>query len=312
MKKTNLLAVLTLAATPAFLHAQTTSYSDVVGYNTLSFPAGNSTHAATFVKGNVFQGVASSKTVDTLTIPSSSLGALGPSSGLPTHYVKITSGAMEGYVFDVLSSTATSITIDGDLTPAEATPSFVVRAHVKASELFAGNTSLSPGLDTVTVFNPDSTSTVLLWVGTDSATGWVDPVTEAVVDAVIYPGQGFVLTTVGSGNYRFQGTVENTPTVVPIFPGAVNLVTLASPGGGTKALQTSGLGANMASGLDTVEFWSQDGSLSSTEVYLWAGADGFVNVVTEAPATKDVGSSEVMNVTVVNPTTWKAPSPLTP
>jgi hypothetical protein len=171
---------------------------------------------------------------------------------------------------------------------------------------------LSAGLDTLTVFNADGTSSVLLWVGTDSATGWVDPVTEAAVDAVIYPGQGFVLTTVGSGSYRFQGTVETTPTVVPIFPGAVNLVTLGSPGTGTRALQTSGLGANMTSGLDTVEFWSQDGSLSSTEVYLWAGTDGFVNVVTEEPATKNVGSTEVMNVTVVSPTTWKSPSPLTP
>ena len=292
--------------------AQSTVSTPIVGFNTLSFPSGNSTHAATFVKGNVFQGTATSKTTSVLNVSSASLSALGPVDGLPTHYVKITSGAMEGYVFDVLSNTANSITIDGDMSQAEATPSFVIRSHVKASELFSGNSSLSAGLDTVTVFNADGTSTVLLWVGSDSATGWVDAVTEAPLDAIIYPGQGFVLTTVGSGSYRFQGTVETTPTVVPIFPGAVNLVTLASPGTGTRALQTSGLGSNLTSGLDTVEFWSQDGSLSSTEVYLWAGTDGFVNVVTEEPATKNVGSTEVMNVTVVSPTTWKSPSPLTP
>ena len=313
MKKNHLIAVLALAATPAFLHAQTTSYSDVVGYNTLSFPSGNSTHAATFVKGNVFQGAATSKTASVLTVSSASFGALGPVDGLSTHYVKITSGAMEGYVLDILSNTSTAVTVDGSLATAEATPSFVIRSHVKASDLFAGNPSLSAGLDTLTVFNADGTSSVLLWVGTDSATGWVDPVTEAAVDAVIYPGQGFVLTAANSGNFRFQGTVENTPTVVPMFPGAVNLVTLASPSTGSRALQTSGLGDNMASGLDTVEFWSQDGTLASTAVYLWADSTtGFVDAVTEEAATKTIGSSEIMNVTVSSPTTWKSASPLTP
>ena len=293
--------------------AQSTVSTPIVGFNTLSFPSGNSTHAATFVKGNVFQGAATSKTTSALNVSSASFGSLGPVGGLPTHYVKITSGAMEGYVLDILSNTSTSVTVDGSLATAEATPSFVIRSHVKASDLFAGNSSLSAGLDTLTVFNADGTSSVLLWVGTDSATGWVDPVTEAAVDAVIYPGQGFVLTAASSGSFRFQGTVENTPTVVPMFPGAVNLVTLGSPSTGSKALQTSGLGNNMSSGLDTVEFWSQDGSLASTAVYLWAGSEtGFVNSVTEEPATTNIGASQVLNVTVTDPTTWKATSPLSP
>ena len=70
MRKTNLFAILALAATPAFLHAQTTSYSDVVGYNQMSFPAGNSAHTATFVKANVFQGAATSRTANSLTVSS--------------------------------------------------------------------------------------------------------------------------------------------------------------------------------------------------------------------------------------------------
>jgi len=312
MKKTNLLAILTLAATPAFLHAQTTSYSDVVGYNKLSFPAGNSAHTANFVKGNVFQGVASSKTANSLTVSSASFGSLAPAGGLPTHYVKITSGAMEGYVLDILSNTSTSVTIDGNLSTAGATPSFVIRPHVKASDLFAGNSSLSPGSDTLTLFNDNGTSTVFLWVGSDSSTGWIDPITEAIADGIVYPGQGFILTTVGSGNFTFQGSVESTPTVSPLFPGAVNLVSLANPSSASKALQALGLGSNMAPGSDTVEFFSTNGSLSSTGVYLWAGTDGFIDAVTEAPAANNVQGSQVLNVTVVSPTTWKAEAPYTP
>ena len=48
--------------------AQSTVSTPIVGFNTLSFPSGNSNHAATFVKGNVFQGAATSKTTNSLTI----------------------------------------------------------------------------------------------------------------------------------------------------------------------------------------------------------------------------------------------------
>ena len=40
MKKTNLFAILTLATAPALLHAQTTNFSDIVGYQTSTIPVG--------------------------------------------------------------------------------------------------------------------------------------------------------------------------------------------------------------------------------------------------------------------------------
>lgn len=291
--------------------SSSTVSTPVVGFNKLSFPAGNSAHTATFTKPNVFQGTPSSATANSLTAASASFGSLSPVAGLPTHYVKITSGPMQGYVLDIVSNTATTVTVDGDLTTAGATPSFVIRPHVKASDLFAGNTELSAGSDTLTLFNENGTSTVLLWVGADSATGWVDPVTEAVVDAVIYPGQGFVLTALAAGTFKFQGVVETVPTVVPLFSGAVNLVSAANPSSGSSAFQSIGLGTNMSAGSDTVEFWATDGSLASSGVYLWAGGpDGFVDAVTEAPAANNTALAEVMNVTVLQSTTWKADAPL--
>ena len=309
MKKTNLFAVLALAATPAFLHAQTTSYSDVVGYNQLSFPAGNSAHTATFVKANVFQGAATSRTANSLTVSSATFGSLAPAGGLPTHYVKITSGAMEGYVLDILSNTSTSVTVDGNLSTAGSTPSFVIRPHVKASDLFVGNTSLSPGSDTLTLFNDNGTSTVLLWAGIDSPTGWIDPISEAIQDAVVYPGQGFLLTSQSSGSFTSTGTVETSPVVVPLYSGAVNLVTRANPSVDPKSLQSINLGQDMAVGTDTVEFLATNGSLASAGVYLWAGTDGFIDALSEMPTSVTVGSSQVLNVTVIQPTTWKVSPP---
>lgn len=67
----------------------------------------------------------------------------------------------------------------------------------------------------------------------------------------------------------------------------------------------------MEAGSDTVEFFATNGSLASAGVYLWAGAgDGFVDAVTESPASVSVDSSQVLNVTVLQPTTWKASPPV--
>ena len=68
MKKLNLsLAILALAAMS--VNAQTAT-TDVVGYEVQNFNAGNTVHAVTFVKPNLFKGVASSKTANSLTVRS--------------------------------------------------------------------------------------------------------------------------------------------------------------------------------------------------------------------------------------------------
>lgn len=282
----------------------------VVGFNKLNFPAGNSAQTATFTKASVFQGVATSKTQNSITVSGAAFPSYAPVGGLPAYYVKILGGALDGYTFDVLSNTSTTLTISGDLSQAGTTPTFLVRPHVKASDLFKSSTGLTPGLDTLTVFNSDATSTVLLWVSTDSSTGWIDVLTEAVADAVVYPGQGFILTTVAAGTFTFQGQVETSSTVVPLYPGTVNLVSRSNPSTSSASIQGIGLGNNLTPGLDTTEFWSRDGANTSTAVLLWAGVDGFIDNLTEQISIRAVEPNEVMNVTVVSPTTWKVSPPL--
>jgi hypothetical protein len=180
------------------------------------------------------------------------------------------------------------------------------------SDLFSSSSGLTDGLDTITVFNPDGTSSILLRAAADSSSGWVNPIDESVANAVIYPGQGFYITAATSGNFTSSGQVETTQTVVPLYAGAINLVSRASPSGSGVQLGSLGLGSGLSPALDTVEFVSNDGNLSSTAVYLWAGADGFVNAVDESPANQNVAGGEVMNVTVANSTRWIAPAPYTP
>ena len=107
MKKTNLLAVLALAATPAFLHAQTTSYSDIVGYQKTSLVVGLNPVGIPLLNNDLFKGPATSLSGSTLSLSSvSNAGAL-LTSGEP-HYLEVYSGALKGDRFDI--DTAATIT----------------------------------------------------------------------------------------------------------------------------------------------------------------------------------------------------------
>lgn len=312
MKK-NLVAILALAATPAFLHA-VDSYSDVVGYSTSSFPAGTSGHGVGFVKPAVYTGTATK--LSGTSISASGLtaanGSLAPVNGLPTHYVEITSGVNEGLNADVLSNTGSTVVLDADLSNLGSTESVVIRPHVKASDVFAGNTSLGDFSDTILVFNSDG-STLSLLRDSTSSTGWIDPNTFAAADLVIYPGQGFLLNSSASGAFTCTGTVKKTATVVPLYSTSVNLVCVANPSSNPD-IQNSGLGTNLTDYADTVGTFTSDGSFVQDATYLWAGAgDKFIdpNLFTSVTGVNLPGTKAIL-VGVSSDTTWKAPAPYQP
>jgi hypothetical protein len=308
MKKLNLAFAILVTA----VMAGNAATSPVVGYQVQNFSAGNTVHTVTFVKPDLFQGVASSKTGTSLVVSGATFGNYGLVDGSPTHYAKILDGPLVGYVFDIISSTSTSIVVDGDLSTAGSTPRFLVRPHVRLADVFATSTGLTDVNDTFTLFNSDGTSTVGLRLGTDSPTGWISPSTEQPINPIIYPGQGFLLTTASSGTFTYANHVDTTQTAVPLFPGTVNLVSRASPASNSLQLVDSGMSLNMTPVSDTVEFWTNDGSLGTVDVALSLGADGFVNPATEAPTTTSLLANAVVNVTVSAPTVWLAPAPYTP
>jgi len=313
MKKTNLIAILALAATPAFLHA-VDSYSDVVGYSKSSFPSGTSGHGVGFVKPAIFTGSATKLSTTSISISGLAAvnGSLAPYGGLATHYVEITSGANEGFNADVLSNTGTTVVLDADLSNVGSTENIVIRPHVKASDVFAGNTSLGDFSDTLLVYNSDGTTFSLLR-DSSSPTGWIDPNTFASADTVIYPGQGFLLNASASGNFTFSGTVKKTATVVPLYASSVNLVSAGNPSGNPD-IQTSGLGTNLSAYADTVGTFTSDGSFVQDATYLWAGApDNFIdpNLFSTVSGVTLPGVQAIL-VGVSSDTTWKAPAPYTP
>ena len=314
MKKIIIKATLPLVV--AFsVHAQTTVSTGVVGFEKQSFPAGTTGHGMGFVKAAKYQGTASSVTANSLSVSTASFAAneLAPSNGLPGYYIQITSGPQTGVVVDITGNTATQLNVAaGDLAAVSGTPSFVVRPHVKVSDLFKGNTDLGDYSDTITLYNADGSTTTLLR-DSSQTTGWLDSTSFSSSDAVIYPGQAFLLSTSAAGSFTTTGVVNSSTTIVPIYAGLVNLVSLSNPSNG-KNIQQINLGANLSDYADTVGTFSADGQLNQDNSLLWAGAaDGFLDSISFSTATGvTVAGTTALLVNTSGNTSWAQPSPLAP
>ena len=208
MKKNNLLAILALAATPAFLQAQTTSYSDIVGYTTTVVKGTGSSGSSQYFsfvpiqlqKDKVFQGSASaSSTTVTLSGASLTSGALNAGT-YPTHYLLITSGANAGLASDISSNTATAVTTVDDLSASiNAGASVAVVPHIKVTDVLgvsgsqkiAGGSTASAADNIYLVGSDGNLKTFYYKTGVGSGLK-----TSANADAtglVVYPGESILI-----------------------------------------------------------------------------------------------------------------------
>jgi hypothetical protein len=100
MKKTNLLAILTLAATPAFLHAQTTSYSDIVGYQTKNVGAGLNSLGLPLLNADIVKTTSGTLSVNVLSLTGeTNFGA--KLSATEPYYLEVYTGSLKGDRFEV-------------------------------------------------------------------------------------------------------------------------------------------------------------------------------------------------------------------
>ena len=313
MKKIISLSTL-LLLTSIFLNAQTVS-TPIVGFEKKTFPAGTTGHGVGFVTAAKYQGTASAVSGNSLSVGTSTFTAneFAPSGGLASHYIQITSGSQAGLVVDITGNTGSSLSVaSGDLAAVTGTPTFVIRPHIKVSSLFSGNADLIDYTDTVTLYNSDGT-TVTLLRDSSQTTGWLDAFTFNASDAVIYPGQAFLLSTSGSGSFTTTGVVNPSQTIVPIYAGLVNLVSLSNPSSG-KDIQNINLGTNLVDYTDTVGLFSSDGGLSQNASLLWAGAaDGFLDAFTFSTAVGvSAGGTSALLINSSTDCAWVQASPLAP
>jgi hypothetical protein len=302
MKKTNLLAVLALAATPAYLHAETTSYSEVVGYQKMTLPSGGKAIAPTFVKSNVFQGSAtisgSTVTVAANALSGLSLGPTGFSNraNYPKYYAEVvqTDSPYYGYNFDISSANTSSSFTSGNI-PAGLTGSvtIAIRSHVTLADLSPA--ALADG-DSVTIANDPTGALTVYYVFSG---GWIGADFDTSKDfshVIIPPGNGLVYSGQSGSdlNITVTGTVKSTPTVVPVYQNAyANFVAPVNP---STSINYST--QNIASGIgDGAAFtqYSTDGSFVEQEVYYAAGG-GLLNASFQPVTSANVAGGEAVNV----------------
>jgi len=302
-----------LIAGSSFLNAQSTVSTPIVGFENKGVNAGTTAMGVGFVKPAVFSGSASSVSTTVISVSTGSFGNFAPANSLPTHYVLLTSGAMVGFVLDILANTTSSITVDADLTSIlGTTPQFKIIPHTKLSDVFSGNASLSDYVDTVTVYHSNGNPLTLLR-DSSATTGWVDGASFAEADSVIYPGQGFLLATSGNASVTTSGQVRSDTVKVPLYAAGVNLVSASNPGANPD-IQSINLGQDMADFVDTFGTFSVDGLNNQNANYLWGGiADGFISPDTFAPITNvTVQGTSAILVNVSSDLNWNLPPPVSP
>lgn len=266
MKKINLMLG-TLLATVALSHA-VDSYSDVVGYSKIDIPVGGRLIAPVFLKSAVYTGSATAS-AGVLTLSGAvTAGALNQTSfsdrpNFPTHYVKIVSaGANEGLVLDVVSNTASSITISGAPAGLSGSVSIEVVPHYTLLDFANQSTNLQPYADAVTFYDAGNAKRAYYFTGT----GFVaDDYATPADQVVIYPGSGVILNAGATSYLTMTGRVNQTKTLVPVFAGE-SIVAPIDPSGISK-IADSNLGSAMAPYADAASAVLLDGSLATTAYY---------------------------------------------
>lgn len=314
MKRTVLPIIVLAASLSQVANAQTSSSTPIIGYYKFDVPAGQSAWVCGFVTKKDFQSQATSVAPGanmpdgTPTTVITQNGAGWANNAFPLHYVEIISaGSTQGLVMDVVSNTATTVRVRGAVT---GTPTYCIRKHATLKGIFQDVGALVAFTDSVTVYNSNNTLSTYLPTGTGG--NWVaDDFVTPANDAIIYPGQGFIIAsssntviTTGGGEVSY---VKTGPTKVPVYRKQTNFVGHISPlvatqpadplynvtatptvAGGVVTLGTIGVTTSgLEEFVDTITLFTQGGGLNPSGTYLVGGgnviADDFVTVSNNVP-----------------------------
>jgi hypothetical protein len=270
MKKLKVTLAILVAAVMAG-NAATEATTGIVGYSNVTAPSGTVAIVPGFVKSAKFTGTAT-VTGQSFGVSGLSVGELDQSNfsdkpNYPTHYVEITAGAYEGYSYDIVSNTGTSVTaanvpsaIDGQ------TVSVVIRPHVTLDDI--ASASMADYSDAVNLINPDGSTTTRYY----AAGSWIaEDFSTAAGHTVIYPGQAVLLSS-GGVEIITSGDVKTTKTAVPLYAAAVNYVGPLSPGGNTKVTQLQ-IAPSLAVYSDGFNQFTTDGTMTTIGTYYSDGVD---------------------------------------
>jgi len=273
------------------LTAQTTSYSEVVGYNTITAAAnGGSGVRYSLVAANLLNSAAWTGTINgSLQAAASSFtaGAFNAGSVFAKYYVEIVDGSAAGSQADIVSNTTDTLTVTGQAsfqTAVGTGASVKIRKHRTLVDLFGG-ASGTTGDTSVLIAKGTSLSAadnvILKDGGVDKSyyyssnglrPGWRDASGNVAADRPIYPSQGLIIArkSNSAANIVVTGEVKQGVTFIDL-PLGYNLVTMPIPSDSTLPSFFGGSSGN--TGATDVKI-VKGSSLSSADNILIAQSDG--------------------------------------
>ena len=269
-KTANLITVLAAVLALSGAQAQTsTATSEVLGYCQVAIPTGGRAVGPVFVKSAQYSGSALVSAPNSFAVSGLTAGAFQPTTfsdgrpNYPKYYAQITSGVNEGYCFDILSNTATSVVVNGDLSALNGqTVSIAIRPHVTLGDLASASSGLTAYSDSITFYRTNSLKASYYYTsGGIVAEDYSTPADQVPV----YPGTGVVLASSGAASFTFSGQVTPTKTVVPVYYGETLLCPMNPQGG--QPMSAMNLVPVLDAYSDTVSLFSLSGNLGITSFY---------------------------------------------
>lgn len=312
-----------LLSVPAAFGQAPEATSGIVGFSTLSCPAGTSVVVPTLVNSSVFQGQAAISsdglTITPTTAPGWTVGAYSKttfSDGTPNYpkfYAEVVSGVNEGLVLDIDNNSTTSLTMMLPVSPSVlrgTTVQIAIREHVTLNKIVQGATGLSPFSISVNIYNANGSQSTRFFDGTS----WVDEsFLYSVGHSVIYPGAGIACSASTPAVFNFMGEVKPTKTQVPVYSSATNIVGTMNPASQTTFFN-SGLVNPIANFNGGVNSFSTDGTMTTVGTYFSDGTSlldsSFAPLTNSSPDSIPLNRGVVVSVT--SDAVWTVNSPLAP
>lgn len=281
MKKTQHL--LSLLAGAALLAASNLSAAttDPVGYVTKDFPAGASLISSPLQGETALQGAVDSVADDVVGL------ANVPSLSEP-HFLLVTSGTAKGNISTILSSDSTSVTVENasQVSDLSAGDTVKIIEHFTLGDLTEASDSSIDDDSIVTVYNSDGSKNTY----TAFSNVWYDGDFNPSDSAIIFPGEGVVVSFEAPTSLTFAGNVNTEEIKIPVTSGTVNLIGSENP---SAPSGEGSLGAALATLPDDsiITVYSEDGSLTVQNTYTLFGGDWYdsdfnlTEVSIAAPAT---------------------------
>jgi len=224
-----------VASIPSYGQGQSLA-SPVIGYYKFQAPSGISLWTCALTTPKDFQGQSTSVAAGAASTITQT-GANWTPGAFSLHFLEIVDGPWAGLALDILSNTATTVQVEGNLGPAGfnlgQNIKYAIRKHATLGSIFRQGAGLNAFDDSITLLYDNGTRQSFFYDDTPPGRIVAQDFVTPRDNEIVYPGQGMLINCSGPRTLTFGGGevsyVKDTPTKIPLYAGIVNFVGQMNP-----------------------------------------------------------------------------------